>query len=379
MSIETTILKASNNLQQGGMFESHTQTIELFIRDCQASPTITSAFLVQEFLADITKSYGVLAVAGTAFKTSNDSGWDNYLPNTEFGEWRVRNVNVRPDQDKNAFRVTVTQTNMGMMYSTAETPTFIGSPSVSVNRVSRTRNVNAWRADPEMWPEELGLFKDPGEGTKGWGAILNNCSTDWAFCSTGRDIEGTSIDINGGQATQFNIGQEQITIEFLARSPYVDALDETKNDAQWTYLYWLQNLLNTRNAEEWFGFAPGYLLVVDIAIQPMHHEFKRVTMTLLYDKWKHASQRPWVTKTGIVAYTNSCPATIDPPDPDIGDPLVNLTASVVGWLQPYQTLGSFGTDPEELFPQFVFQDAWLKLGGNTATNYTPAVEGNCGA
>ena len=377
MTIEITILKGSNNLQQGGLFENHTQTIELFIRDCQAVPTITSAFLVQEFLADTTKSYGVLAVAGTAFKTKGDGSWDNYLPNTEFGEWRVRNVSIKPGQDKNAFRVTVTQTNMGMMYTTAETPSFLGAPSISVNRVSRTRNVNAWRSDPELYTESLGLFSDAGSPEDGWGAILNNCSSDWAFCSTGRDIEGTSIDINGGTPTQFNIGQEQITIEFLARSPYVDALDETKNDAQWTNLYWLQNLLNTRNAEAWFGFDPGYLLVTDVAIQPMHHEFKRVTLTLIYDKWKHASQRPWVTKTGIVAYTNNCPTEVDPGDSEAGSPIVNLTASSVGWLQPHQKLGSFGTNPEELFPQFVFADAWLKLAGSNGSAYTAAVEGTC--
>lgn len=373
MTIELTVLKGSNNLQQGGMFENHTQTIELFLRDCQAEPVITSAFLVQEYLADTTKDSGVLAIAGTAFKTKSDGGWANYLPNTEFGEWRVRSVNVRPDQDKAAFRITVTQTNMGMMYTTAETPTFIGAPSVSVNRVSRTRNVNAWRSNPTMWDEALGLFKDEGDSENGWGAVLNNCSDDWSFCNTERDIEGRPIDINGGQATQFNIGQEQITIEFLARSPYVDALDETRNDAQWTYLYWLQNLLGTRNAEEWFGFAAGYLLVSDVAIQPMHHEFKRVTMTLLYDKWKHASQRPWVTKTGVVAYTNSCPS--DPPDE--GEPLVNLVASIVGWLQPYQELGSFGSNPSGLFPQFVFQDAWLKLDGTNGDTYTAAIEGTC--
>ena len=356
MSIETTILKASNNLQQGGMFESHTQTIELFIRDCQASPTITSAFLVQEFLADTDKGYGVLAVAGTAFKTSDDSGWVNFLPNTEFGEWRVRSVVVAPDQDKNAFRVTVTQTNMGMMYSTADTPALLGSPSVSVNRVSRTRSINAWRSNPDMWPEQVGGYVDEGSDSNGWGAIYSNCRYDWSLCNTTRDISGVAIDINGGNAVQANVGQEQITIEFLARSPYVDALDETRNDEQWTNLYWLQNLLNTRNAEEWFGFAPGYLLVVDIAIQPIHHEFKRVTLTLLYDKWKHASQRPWVTSAGVVAHKDNCDG-IEVDEEDEGFPLFNLTASVVGWLQPFQQLGSLGTDPADLFPQFVFLDA----------------------
>ena len=375
MTIEATILKASNNVRHGGMFENHEHTINIHIKDCGAEPILTAAYLVQEYLADTTKSSGPLAVVGTAFKTKGDSGWGNYLPNTEFGEWRVRNVNVVPHgQDNNAWQVTISQTNMGMMYNTADTPALYGVPSITVNNVARTRNVNAWRSSPEMWTESIGCTYDAGESTNGWGAIFTNPSSDWAFCNTERDIDGTPIDINGGNAVSFNVSQEQITIEFITRSPYVDAENNTKNDVQWTNKFWLNNLINTRNAENWFGYDKGYLLVLDIAVQPLHHEFKRITMTLLYDEWKHASQRPWVTKTGIVAATNTC--STDPPEE--GQPLINLTASVVGWIQPYQKLGSFGTDPQEaLFPTYVFDDAWLKLAGANSTTYAPATEEDC--
>ncbi len=371
--IECTILKSSDSATQSGMFENHNQTIELHVRDCGDEPILTSAFLVEEFLADINKSYGVVAVTGTAFKFRDGDTWALYTPNTEFGEWRVRSVQVRPDSDKHTYRVSVTQTNMGMQYNTDGSGTLFGVPSVTVNKLTRTRSVNAWRVGGEVGTETVGEAYDDGSPDKGWGALYNNCPSDWVMCNTTDDMGGTPIDINGGNPTQYNVGQEQITLEWLVRSPYVDAFDETKNDAQWTNLYWLQNMVNTRNAEEWFGFAPGYLLVTDVAIQPIHHEFKRVTMTMIYDSWKHANQRPWVTSAGVVASENAC--SIDPPDEGIN--LVNFVARTVGWLQPYQQLGSFGTDPGDLFPQYVWDDAWLKLGGTNADGYAPAIAEGC--
>ena len=375
MTIEVTVLKGSNNFHQGGIFESHTNNIELMIRDCQETPTITAAYLAEEYLADASKSSGVLCVAGSAFKVRGDGAWVNYIPNTEFGEWRVRSVKVMPGNDSNCWRVTATQTNMGLIANTVNTTNqYYGVPSMSVNKVSRTRTVNAWRAQPEGWTERAGTQIDAGS-SNGWGALYLNCPEDWQFCNTSQDIGGNPIDINGGQAVQYNVAQEQITIEWIARGSYVDAEGTALGSQKFSDLFWIQNLLNTRNGENWFGFAPGYLLVSDVSIQPLHHEFKRVTMTLLYDKWKHAVQRPFVTKTGVVAFTNSCSS--DPPEE--GFPIANLTASYVGWLQPFQTIGSFGTNPIDLFPAYVWDDVWLKLYGQNASDagYTPVAAEGC--
>ena len=370
MPLQTTLLKGSDNIAQGGMFEPHTHTITLDIKWCQdgeENQTVSNSHEVQAWLADSTKTSGVLAVPGFPAKFYN-TAWANFVPNTEFGMWRVRSVNVTPNgADNKRWTATIVQTNMGKLYNTATTPALYGVPSVTVNTVSRPKTVNAWRANPTAWDEATDTIFDAGSGDNN-GQLMTLCPLDWQFCDSDKDIGGQEIDINGGNATQYNVGQDQITIEFLARSPWTDEADVVQQDAKWLNLYWLTNLINSRNAESWFGYDKGYLLVSDVAVQPMHHEFKRVTVTLLYDKFKHANQRPWVTSTGIVAATNTCAAA----GPPVGFELVNLTASYVGWLQPFQLLGSFGTDPGiNLFPDGVWDDIWDKIGGFPSSTYAP--------
>ena len=106
----------------------------------------------------------------------------------------------------------------------------------------------------------------------------------------------------------------------------------------------------------------------------MHHEFKRVTLTLLYDKWKHANQRPWVNSAGVVSAKDSCAGITGDGD---GIDLINLTAYAVGWLQPWQSLGSLGSDPKSLFPTNVWDDAWIKLAGVNGDGYSVVTPDTC--
>ena len=371
MPLTTTLLIGSDNILQGGMFEPHTNTITLDIKWCadvDEAQTVGNSHEVQAWLADTTKTSGVIGVPGFPAQFYNGTAWANFVPNTEFGMWRVRSVDVKPNgADNQRWTATITQTNMGKLYNTASTPSLYGVPSVTVNTVSRPKTVNAWRANPTPWEESTDAIYDDGSADNN-GLLMTVCPYDWQFCDSDKDIGGTEIDINGGNATQYNVGQDQITIEFLTRSPWTDANDVVQQDPKWLNLYWLTNLINSRNAETWFGYDPGFLLVSDVAVQPMHHEFKRVTMTLLYDKWKHGNQRPWVTSTGIVAATNTCSGAPNP----TGNELVNLTASYVGWLQPFQLLGSFGTAPgANLFPNGVWDDIWDKIGGFPSSSYSP--------
>ena len=380
MAIETFILKSTDNVRQGGPFEAHNHSISLLIEDCGGT-ALTSSSLVLEFLADPSKSYSVLADVGRSFRVQSEDTWVDYLPSTEFGAWRVRSIDVTAHDSKaNTWKVTIMQGNMGAMKATDEAETIFGVPSLSVNKVARTRKVNAWRAAPEYFgTDTLGTELDAGSSElNGAGAIWANCSDDWSLCTTGDDCGGIPIDINGGNPTQFNVGQEQITIEFISRAPFAnwgESLEESMvTSPLWTNLYYLTNLLNTRNAEEWFGYAKGYLLVADVSVQPLGHEFKKVVLTLLYDKWQHADQRPWMTSGGVVSTLDTC-SDVTPDEGDFN--LVNLTASTVWWLQPYQQLGSLGGSPRlDLFPVGVMDQADYQLQGQVP-NFVPAELEGC--
>lgn len=370
------LLKEADNLQLGGMFEAHTHTATLIIEECGTLAegedyTLTSATRVRNYLADETRQAEYAAEVGSEFLYWTGSAWDGFLRNTEYGSWRVRSIKVDSVRDReNTYRVTITSTNMGKMANDAESPLLLGAEQCTSNSVARTRQVNAWRAGTLTFPVESAgtLADDPDPSVSQAGRLYDNCPGDWQLCHTGQDCGGNRIDINGGNPTQYNTGQEQVTLEYVMRMPWLNWSTQ-ESLTQWANLYLIRNLINTRNAEPWFGYDAGYLLVSDVAVQPMHHEFKRVTITLLYDEWKHANQRPWVTKSGVVAATDTCEASDVPVDEE---GLPNLTAEQVWWVQPYQQLGSLGIDPATyLFPDGVWEQWWYQLDGTDGSGYAP--------
>ena len=176
-----------------------------------------------------------------------------------------------------------------------------------------------------------------------------------------------NIDINGGNATEFNLNSEQTTIEWVVRADWED-WDAWQEDANYAWAKNLQFLVNARNVDNLFGYEGGYLLLSDVNISPLSHEFKKVSITLLYDAWRHANQRPWVTSGGIVRGEDSCEGVTVP---ESFTALPNLSATLVWWAQPYLLGFSLQTPT---MPIGVWEAAWRELKSDIGT-YAPVTSG----
>lgn len=364
----------SDNITHGSEFDAHRVTTTLFIEECPDTPEEGETWERQLGDANDVLSYlqsdvgQYRAMVGYELAYYSTDAYISLLPHTEFGAWRIRTIDIKERRDKEyAWDVTITSTNMGFMPNTGADQTNFdgfGHPDVSINTITKPRNINAWRAGNVTLPADtLG----PSTGTN----LFSWCPEDWQLCNTSQDAGGTAIDINGGQATQTTTNSEQITIEYVVRADWQNWGAVWETDENYGYLPTLQAGVNSRNAEALFGFDPGYLLLTDVAIQPLHHEFKRVVITFLYDSWKHALQRPWITSGGVVRGEDTCGGG---EVPEGYTALVNLTAIQVWWLQPYLNAFSLGSDPK--FPLGVWQTAWRRLYGDDP-DYTPASAGSC--
>ncbi len=379
MAITERYIVGSDNITHGSEFEPHRHTATLFIEECSETveeggdPWTRDLTTAQDVLTYLQSDSGSWrAMVGYELEyAGTGSAWISLIPHTEFGKWRVRNIDIKERRDKQyAWDVVITSTNMGFMPDTKadQTSSFngFGLPDISVNTVTRPRNTNAWRAG------ELTIPADTlGPATTNDPTLFSWCHDDWQLCNTAQDAGGIPIDINGGQPTQTTTNSEQITIEYVVRADWQDWGPVWETDENYNYLPTLQKAVNARNAENLFGYAPGYLLLTDVAIQPLHHEFKRVVLTLQYDAWKHAVQRPWITSGGVVRGQNSCEGG---EVPDGYTALVNLTALQVWWVQPYLSAFSLGATPQ--FPIGVWDTAWRRLYGDDP-DYTPASAGSC--
>ena len=378
------VLRGSGDVRYGSQFEPHTATFRMFLDECwdgqdDETYTLNTANDVAEVLAANVGNYR--ANIGHELQTRADasSSWVGVLPDTELGRWRVRDITITQVPDKaHSWQVDILSSNMGMLSDNETTPTIFGLPACSVNVVTRTRVVNAWRAGSLTVPGDVLGTQVVAGSSNGLGRIWEVCPDVWSMCHTGQDCGGNPVDINGGNATQFSVNNEQLAIEFITRDGFID-WDDDYTSSYDAALYYLQGSVNKRNAEQLFGYARGYLLLTDVAIQPLHHEFKRVVLTFVYDEWKHANQRPFVTKSGVVAANDSCSGAEIPTG---FSQIPNMTAEVVWWIQPYQQLFSFGSTPgTEVFPTGVWDSAWLKILGvrsdATGTAYVQAATEGC--
>ena len=122
-----------------------------------------------------------------------------------------------------------------------------------------------------------------------------------AFTTTpwrdGTDIAGEKVDINTSPVS-IPIDQTLITITWVLRWPFQDWdglwVDSTGAAAEIGLAAIAEDWVGGRNTTAFMGFGIGSLLMESVEIQPLHHEFKTATMTLIYDEWHHAQQMPLV-------------------------------------------------------------------------------------
>jgi hypothetical protein len=156
----------------------------------------------------------------------------------------------------------------------------IGSPQISVGVVSRPRMAAAYRA--KVTPPADVIVSDAFT------------TTPWR---DGTDISGEKVDINTSPVS-IPIDQTLITITWVLRWPFQDWdgvwVDSTGAAAEIGLAAIAEDWVGGRNTVAFMGFGIGSLMMESVEIQPLHHEFKTATMTLIWDEWHHAQQMPLV-------------------------------------------------------------------------------------
>lgn len=351
------LLRGAEDLNATGSFSPTTSSSTLIINECGQLSSLTTTDDVHEALA--AGSIGFRAAVGKRFQTNASGSWSDVSPATEYGPLLVRSLTVveHPDKRK-TWLVQIEETGMGSPLYLTDTPT--GAPDLAVNQTTRARTVPAWRADYGNLILGADSLVQPSTD-------FYFDSDEWAMCdSTSDDAIGVPIDV-GGKPISYAVNQRHISIEYVVRSPYLEWDGTWSNGYKYDEALALAGDINKRNAEALFGFGVGELLLADVAVQPLHHEFKRVVISLVWDAWKHADQRPWVTKSGVVATIDQCETS------QTAD-LVNLQAEVVWWSQPYLSAFTFGSQPGSDFPQMVWVGIWEKLG-SSSSSYSAATVG----
>ena len=376
MTITATLLNDGRDHTRGAQFENHSQSYVLCVEECTTGqPELYDATQVLELLATTgISTYRVKQDA--ALEVGSGATWEPLTPATEYGRWLCRNISCTPNPNKkNSWVVRILETNMGRMY-VAETTTYEGDADVSVNWTATGKKQQAWRSQPELPEEVRGAVNPDNPYEYFW------CKNVWDFCTSAQDIGGEPCAFGMAQPIQLTTRQSSIQIEYVVRAPIkeFDGTDITPyvNSAgvsPYLGLQALEAMVGKRSWQDIGSYEAGYLLMENVSVQPLHYEFKRVTISMTYDEWKHAFQRPFTTKSGVVAGEITCADGGE----DVADgaiEIVNLGAMFVGWLQPYSNSFSFGETPDYLFNDGTMSEVFWKLGADPST-YVNEAPGSC--
>ena len=293
---------------------------------------------------------------GRPVETYNGAAWVDTNPlmvggttNKNDGCFKCRDINIsRIEGGGQQFRVEYTCTAYGPIANDAGYP--ITDPPIKVITAARTRNVAIFRTGAHS-----GTTFIPTD------SLVSGSTTkfDQSIWHTGNDISSPTVgnrppfmvDVDG-QGIPGKIDQTIMEISWVepllnyswnAGTNEDDTSDGGRFEPYWLSKYWV----GSRNSEAFLGFPIGSLLCENVSIQPVEeYDYGRVTVTLVYDEWHHAFQRP-LTVAGVVPkYQNGTTAV--------------WHAREVLWFQPYLEAAPFatgsvtvGSDTFTLLPQRV--------------------------
>ena len=241
--------------------------------------TGVNAQAVLRKLASRDTTFGLAVQEGSTVERYNGAAWVDDNPTLSFGPMLVREIAVVEHPDKpDMWRVEFQVTGFGPVV--AGDGSAIGSVQISVGIVTRPRMAPAYRCDVTT-PADV---------------VASNEFTEAPWIN-GVDIAGKSVDINTSPVS-IPIDQTVITIQTVKRTPFQDwsaAWVGPDGNASTLGLEAIaDDWVGGRNSAEFMGFPIGSLLMESVELQPLHHEFKTQTMTLIYDQWHHANQMPLV-------------------------------------------------------------------------------------
>lgn len=288
-------------------------TAATFIVDTCGETGVTAYDVVQKFAASDT-AFGYRVAQGRTAEVydSTSASWLKLDPVTTYGPMLVRTVSVTEHEGRdNLWRLEYEATGFGPAIDDADPPNELGSPNVSVSTASRPRTANAYRMSD---PDPTGAQVQVPPETPAAGATYF-ARSDW---HTGVDIGGVAVDVNTSPLP-VPIDQTVITVNYVARWHYQE-WDGTYSGR--VNLYAANDLVGGRNLCEFMQYPVGSLLFESIDVQPLHHEFKAVTLVFVYDEWHHAQQVP------LTLPQFSTPVDVDTTT------AMSQTKTVL-WIQPY--------------------------------------------
>ena len=276
MTWSATILRGNDDLDVKP-FEPVTSSGMVLVDD-GGEADVTSQVVLRK-LASLDTDLGIGIMEGAVVKLYNGSAWVDDTPSLAFGEMLVREIScVEHPDSANKWKVEYMSSGFGpVLTSGGDT---IGSPQISVGVVSRPRMAAAYRA--KVTPPADVIVSDAFT------------TTPWR---DGTDIAGEKVDINTSPVS-IPIDQTLITITWVLRWPFQDWdglwVDSTGAAATIGLAAIAEDWVGGRNTVAFMGFGIGSLLMESVEVQPLHHEFKTATMTLIWDEWHHAQQMPLV-------------------------------------------------------------------------------------
>jgi hypothetical protein len=278
MTWSATILRGNDDLDVKP-FEPVTSNGMVLV-DTTGESNVTSQIVLRK-LASLDTDLGIGIMEGAVVQLWNGSAWVYDTPSLAFGEMLVREIScVEHPDSANKWKVEYMSSGFGPILTADDPPDTIGSPQISVGVVSRPRMAAAYRA--KVTP--------PAD------VISANAFTT-APWRDGVDIAGEKVDINTSPVS-IPIDQTLITITWVLRWPFQDWdglwVDSTGAAATIGLAAIAEDWVGGRNTVAFMGFGIGSLLMESVEVQPLHHEFKTATMTLIWDEWHHAQQMPLV-------------------------------------------------------------------------------------
>ena len=276
MTWSATILRGNDDLDVKP-FEPVTSNGMVLVDD-GGEANVTSQVVLRK-LAYLDTDLGIGIMEGAVVKLYNGSAWVDDTPSLSFGPMLVREIScVEHPDSANKWKVEYMSSGFGpVLTSGGDT---IGSPQISVGVVSRPRMAAAYRA--KVTPPADVIASDAFT------------TTPWR---DGTDIAGEKVDINTSPVS-IPIDQTLITITWVLRWPFQDWdgvwVDSTGAAAEIGLAAIAEDWVGGRNTVAFMGFGIGSLLMESVEVQPLHHEFKTATMTLIWDEWHHAQQMPLV-------------------------------------------------------------------------------------
>ena len=281
MTWSATILRGNDDLDVKP-FEPVTSNGMVLV-DTTGETGITSQIVLRK-LASLDTGLGIGIMEGAVVQLWDGAAWVYDTPLLAFGEMLVREISCVEHPDRaNTWKVEYMSSGFGplLVPAAGEAEAYtIGSPQISVGVVSRPRMAAAYRA--KVTPP-VDVIASDAFTTAPW--------------RDGTDIQGEKVDINTSPVS-IPIDQTLITITWVLRWPFQDWdgvwVDSTGTAATIGLAAIAEDWVGGRNTVAFMGFGIGSLLMESVEVQPLHHEFKTATMTLIWDEWHHAQQMPLV-------------------------------------------------------------------------------------